>query len=192
MPTHVEYARKQHKATREAVGWRSRGYLPHFDVPGLVQMLTFRLADALPRTVVQALALDPRYRSDSARRERIQEHLDAGHGACYLRDPEIAELVQGALLHFDDERYHLLAWSVMPNHVHVLVEMLPGFPLDRVAHSWKSFTANQANRRLGRSGSFWQVEYFDRYIRDATHLRNAIAYIHGNVSRFSSAPVSAG
>lgn len=29
-------------------GWSSRGYLPHFDTPGVRQMITYRLADAMP------------------------------------------------------------------------------------------------------------------------------------------------
>jgi REP element-mobilizing transposase RayT len=37
-------------------------------------------------------------------------------------------LVEAALLHFDNERYRLLAWCVMPNHVHVVVELLPRTP----------------------------------------------------------------
>lgn len=40
-------------ATRNEA-WRSRGYLPHFDQPGTVQFLTFRLADAVPADTVAA------------------------------------------------------------------------------------------------------------------------------------------
>ena len=75
----------------------------------------------------------------------------------------------------------------MPNHVHVLVEILPGHTLAGVLHTWKSYTAHAANRLLGRSGAFWQVEYWDRYLRHAEHYENAVRYIHGNRSRFSSA-----
>jgi REP element-mobilizing transposase RayT len=93
--------------------------------------------------------------------------------------------VEAALLHFDGARYRLLAWCVMPNHVHVMIETLEGFPLADVLHSWKSFTANQANKLLGRPGEFWQREYFDRYIRHAEHFQQAVAYIEEN-------PVKAG
>jgi hypothetical protein len=30
------------------LGWHERGYLPHCDYPGLVQFVTFRLADSMP------------------------------------------------------------------------------------------------------------------------------------------------
>ncbi|MCJ7823061.1 MAG: transposase, partial [Armatimonadetes bacterium] len=150
-------------------------------------MVTFRLADSLPAEVVEQLRNTRFPRGDVDRRMRAEAYLDAGHGACYLRDPSIAKLVEGALLRFDGERYRLLAWSVMPNHVHALVEILPGYTLTQMLHTWKSYTAHAANRALGRSGAFWQVEYWDRYIRDEEHLRNTAQYIHGNRSRFSSA-----
>jgi REP element-mobilizing transposase RayT len=73
-------------------------------------------------------------------------------------------------LHFDGQRYRLLAWVVMPNHVHVLIETMTGHTLAAVLHSWKSYTAKEANRLLGRTGDFWQPEYFDRFIRDDRHF----------------------
>ncbi len=92
---------------------------------------------------------------------------------------------KGNLRHFDAERYRLLAWCVMPNHVHTLVEMMVGFPLEDVVHSWKSYTAHEINRILGRRGRVWQPEGFDRYIRDEKHFNRVIGYIEDN-------PVSAG
>jgi REP element-mobilizing transposase RayT len=88
-------------------------------------------------------------------------------------------------LRFDGERYALVAWCVMPNHVHALAETFPGFPLDRVVHSWKSFTGHAANRMLGRADRFWAPEYFDRYMRNDGHLVGTSAYIEAN-------PVKAG
>ena len=65
-------------------GWYSRRYLPHCDTPGLIQAITFRLADALPKTVLQRLAaLD----NDAERRRAIEAGMDAGYGACYLPTP---------------------------------------------------------------------------------------------------------
>lgn len=166
-------------------GWHSRGYLPHFDTPGLIQGITFRLADSLPAYVVTAMEEDPETKSDPARQTRIEEYLNAGYGACYLRDPRIARLVEDALFYFDGERYCLIAWVIMPNHVHALIETFEGYTLSVLVHSWKSYTANQANRILGRTGHFWFPEYFDRYIRDEAHFANAVEYVHNN-------PVKAG
>ena len=40
-------------------GWHSRRYLPHFDEGGLVQMVTYRLADALPDAPLVTVASLP-------------------------------------------------------------------------------------------------------------------------------------
>jgi REP element-mobilizing transposase RayT len=160
--------------------WRSRGYIPHFDKPGLVQMLTIRLFDSLPKGKLQEVARRyPSYKVKE-RRRAMEVMLDKGHGSCWLRRPDIATLTENTLLHFDSERYYLLGWVVMPNHVHMLMQLDARFPLEKIMHSIKSFTANQGNKLLKRSGHFWQREYFDRFIRDDGHLRAAVQYIHYN------------
>jgi|SRR5579883_841957 len=150
-------------------GWHSRGFLPHFDSSETVQFITFRLADSLPRAVVEALLTQ----DDGIR--LIDDRLDAGAGACWLGRADIAALVQDALLHFDGRRYRLLAWCLMPNHVHVIIEIVDGHSVTEIVRSWKSFTARRANEMLGRSGSFWHPDYFDRYMRNEEHLERAIA-----------------
>jgi REP element-mobilizing transposase RayT len=93
--------------------------------------------------------------------------------------------VQDALLHFDGERYQLLAWCLMPNHVHVVIEMLDAHSLSDIVRSWKTFTARLANVSLGRSGPFWHADYFDRYMRDEQHFSQTVEYVENN-------PVKAG
>jgi putative DNA methylase len=148
-----------------------------------VQSITFRLADALPRHVVEALASDPEALTDIERSAKVEAYLNAGHGACHLREAPIGELVEQALLRFEGERYRLIAWVVMPNHVHALMETFEGYPLPGILHTWKSFTASAANALLGRKGAFWFPDYFDRFIRDGRHLSITIAYIHDNPVR---------
>jgi putative DNA methylase len=160
-------------------GWHSRGYLPHFDAPGIVQSVTLRLADSLPSHLLD------RASNDLARRKQADTTLDTGLGVCALRDARIGGVVEAALLHFDGRRYRLLAWCVMPNHVHVLVEPLGAHALSAIVQSWKSFTAKRANAILDQAGRFWAPDYFDRYIRDEAHLQTAINYIEHN-------PVKAG
>jgi REP element-mobilizing transposase RayT len=74
---------------------------------------------------------------------------------------------------------------MMPNHVHVLIETLSGHSVSAIVHSWKSFTANQANRTLARAGRLWAPDYFDRYMRNAHQLSATFDYIESN-------PVKAG
>jgi putative DNA methylase len=165
-------------------GWYSRGYFPHFDAEGLTQHVSFHLFDALPQRVLaqwrEELKTLPTKQADLERRKRIQDFLDSGYGACFLRDDRLAEEVEKSLLHFDGERYRLHAWCVMPNHVHTLFTPEPGFKMSQISHLWKSFTANVCNRLLERTGKFWEPEPYDRYIRNEQHYRNAIEYIENN------------
>jgi len=160
-------------------GWHSRGHLPHFDSQDVVQFVTFRLADSLPKEAALRLR-------DAAQPESLRdEFLDRGWGACWLRDDRIAEIVEQAFLLLDAERYWLHAWTIMPNHVHVLLSVLPGRPLGDIVSSWKRFTAREANIVLGRAGAFWQVDYWDRFIRNEEHFSATESYIDLN-------PVKAG
>ena len=155
------------------LGWRSRGYLPHFDAAHVIQHIVFSLADAMP----------PAFRAPSAM--HADRALDRGHGSCLLREPRCAAMVEDALLRADAERYRLLAWCVMPNHVHVVAEQLEGCPLGDVVQAWKSTAAHEINHALGRKGRLWRREYFDRFMRDDDHLSTTIAYVENN-------PVAAG
>lgn len=163
-------------------GWYSRGYLPHFDSTLVQQVITFSLADALPREVVRRhLATE----TDDERRRRYEAYLDAGRGSCLLRHPDCAQVVVDAFLFHHPIRYRLLAWVVMPNHVHVMIAQQPGFRLGDIVQSWKRHTALAINRLVGRSGTVWRREYWDRYVRDEGHFRYALEYLHRN-------PVKAG
>ena len=175
-------------------GWYSRGYLPHCDAPRLIQSITYRLADSLPQTKLaelqEELRLFPVKQREVERRKRIEDWLDAGLGCCALAHSEVAQYVQNSFLHFHGERYHLHAWCIMPNHVHVLIE--PLVDLASIVQGWKSYTARwvlKKNEQLGlnipRSDQLWMREYWDRYIRDAGHYQRAVEYIHQN-------PVKAG
>ena len=152
----------------------------------MIQSVNFRLADALPQALLArwqtelALSSQPESARAIELRRRVEKYLDAGHGACWLRRPEIAPIVEDALRHFDGQRYRLLAWCIMPNHVHALIETMEGFPLGDLLHSWKSFTSKRANQWLGRTGAFWQREYLDRYVRHAGHFADVLNYIEDN------------
>ncbi len=165
-------------------GWHSRGYLPHFDGGELAQFITFRLYDALPQSVVtrwrEELKREKPSEVETILRRRVEAYLDQGHGSCFLRDFEVAAMVQEALLFHDRVKYRLAAWVVMPNHVHMLCTPGFGFGLAAIMHSVKSYTSSEANKMLGRRGHFWQKEYFDRFIRNATHFARVAAYIENN------------
>jgi REP element-mobilizing transposase RayT len=165
--------------------WHSRGYLPHFNAPEAIQAITYRLSDSLPFEVVSRLADQlaslPEQERDAERRRRIERWMDAGHGCCLLRDAESARLVTEAWHRFDGERYRLLAWVVMPNHVHVVIELNGTCPLARIVQSWKSFTGRRLMDRMPAGcPSVWSREYWDRWMRDERHFRQTVAYVEGN------------
>lgn len=175
--------------TPEIKDWHRRFHsVPHRENKAL-QSITFRLYDSLPKEVIEEikLKLDINEDDDSCDsiqyqrlRQKIAEYEDAGYGQCFLRDKRIAAIMQDTLKHFDGERYQLMCWCIMPNHVHVLIEVNEGWSLSRIMHGWRSYTAKEANRILGRTGKFWMEEYYDRYIRDDNHLQKTINYILNN------------
>jgi REP element-mobilizing transposase RayT len=172
--------------------WHCRGKFPHREYKPL-QFITYRLYDSVPQKLIDAwkeelkvtemtMSNDPKV---EALRKRIDKYEDAGYGQCFLQDPRIASMIQENLFHFNGVRYNVLNWCIMPNHVHVLIEVKEGWTLSTIMHGWRSYTAHQANIILGRTGDFWMDEYFDRYIRDEKHLETVVNYIDNN-------PVKAG
>jgi REP element-mobilizing transposase RayT len=169
-------------------GWHSRGYLPHFDEPDLVQSISFHLADSIPTHVYNKWKSELGWHGDLSPadpivmvlQKRLERYADAGYGGCHLRDPVIGNLMEETMLLFDAQRYRLIAWCIMPNHVHAVIELVEGHSLSSILHSWKSFTAKEANKILNRSGQFWMDDYFDRYVRDAEHFATVISYVEQN------------
>ncbi len=166
--------------------------LPHWDGPGLLTFATWRLADSLPAALLQTwrierdawIQLHPRpwdvETSDEYHAvfdDKLQYWLDQGQGSCLLRQFAVGKCVEDALLHFQDNRYVVTAYAVMPNHVHVLFKTQAGYSLDQVVQGWKSYTAHAINSITGQSGKVWQDEYWDRLIRSAAHYRHVCHYI---------------
>jgi REP element-mobilizing transposase RayT len=177
--------------------------LPHWRQEGATYFVTFRLKDALPRAAVERLQTE---RDNWLRRHpephmseqldelhelgfsQLDQELDQGYGACVLNEPEVAEIVEGALRHFDGERYWLGSYVIMPNHVHVLVRPVMQHSLADILHSWKSFTAHAIGNALGRTGSLWQDESFDHIVRNEHQLGRFGLYISANPSKARLAP----
>ncbi len=171
------------------------GNLPHWRQGEVTYFVTFRTADSIPREKllhweeerVLWLAAHPEPHDETTRGDyqdrfpaRLEQWLDECHGACVLARPDIKQLVESALMHFDGTRYHLGEFVVMPNHVHALVMPLAPWALSEILHTWKSYTAHQINRVLGQTGSFWQKESFDHIVRSAAALDHFTRYIREN------------
>jgi 1-hydroxy-2-methyl-2-(E)-butenyl 4-diphosphate synthase len=187
---------------------RTSTHLPHWRVPGATYAITFRTKDSLPTAVLseyrrqQQVLIDRMEAAQKSAGSRdatnallpiraelhsltetlIEPALHAAEGPQPLSDPRIAEMVCNAMKFFDGDRYQLLAWSVMPNHVHALITPREGNDLEKIIQSWKTHTAKEANRILGQSGAFWQEEYYDHIVRDGEDLKHQVRYILRNPS----------
>ena len=115
----------------------------------------------------------------------LDKYEDAGYGNCVLKNDNVAKIVHDAIFFYHGKKYNVISWCIMPNHVHVLIEVMKNISLSSILHSWRSFSSNEINKVLNRSGRLWMPEYFDRYIRDNDHFNNVVDYIHNN-------PVKAG
>jgi REP element-mobilizing transposase RayT len=180
---------------------RSRGKLPHWEADDAIYFVTFRLADSLPQNVLcgfeferrdiiatankmdRSLSPSEQERFENLASEKIQNKLDAGTGGCVLARPAIAALVSATLQHFAQSRYRMYAWCVMPNHVHVLFRILGNQSLADVVRSWKSYSAREANLLLGRTGQFWQREYYDHLVRSEEEFHRIVGYITENPAK---------
>ncbi len=172
----------QDDVKRGFLGWHESGYLPHRDEPGLVQFVTFRLADAFPAELRSEWAALLEIEDDRKRRTELEAHLDKGRGECHLRRADVAAIVEGSLLFRHDVGYELRAWVIMPNHVHVLF-CVQDVPMSQLVDAWKGFTAKEANKILGRKGQFWQEGYWDTYMRDNEHELKTRRYIENNPTK---------
>ena len=112
---------------------------------------------------------------------KMKHYLDQGHGACWLRLPEMARAVRETVSQFEHERYECGELAILPNHFHVLVRPLAGCEMEKILHTWKSFTAKVVNKRVGRSGPVWQHESYDRLVRDMTEFKRTERYIRNNL-----------
>lgn len=159
--------------------------------------ITLRLPDALPRAIMEAWhddvdrrihilsdmkgrALQPEEERTLIQRTigRIERFLDSGRGTCLLSDERAAGLVESVLWAGDHDRYHLHAWCVMPNHVHVLVTPFPKVKLEEILQEWKTESTRWVNQELRRSGALWHPDVIDHPIghpADFTRLCSAVS-----------------
>lgn len=179
---------------------RNRGRLPHWEKEEGLYFITFHLGDSLPLHAVRGIVERQRILAAAKRcgahllpaqelivakfsLRKIEEYFDRGCGECALKQPKIADAMATALRFWHGKKYRLVAWCIMPNHVHVICRLFPGERLAEVVKSWKVYSAREANRILGRSGSLWQREYYDRLIRREGEFDRAVQYVLSNPER---------
>lgn len=204
-----------------------RRRLPHYQPRSATLFVTFRLAGSLPRAVIAALddrreaelrraaqlaaagqCQDQAYANGRRACARWDSALDCcADGPLWLRQPEVASVVTEALHYRDGKMYELVAYCIMPNHVHLVCNPLPVtridspgydgvlgravsppdeiYALQSILQSLKGNTARRANAILARRGAFWQAESYDHVVRNEEELERVVQYVMNN-------PVKAG
>jgi len=157
--------------------------LPHWDAVGQPLFVTFRLHGSLPASRV----FPPERMQGGKAFVAMDRILDmTRNGPLFLRQPEIACMVAGALRDGEHrfQRYQLHSFVVMPNHVHLLVT--PHVVSTQWLGPMKGFTSYRANQILGRlGGPFWQDESYDHLVKSGEEFVRIRKYIEYN-------PVTAG
>ena len=170
-------------------------HLPHWHQNGKYVFVTFRLRDSIPQEKLQRLYEEkenwlkhhPQPWDEKTTKEYINKFgkaidkwMDNNFGECLLKETNNRKVVEDALFFFDGKRYDLIAFVVMPNHVHLLIKLKEGYGLVDIMRSIKSFTAKKINENENRVGPVWQSESYDRLIRDQKHFEIVVRYIIAN------------
>jgi REP element-mobilizing transposase RayT len=75
-------------------------------------------------------------------------------------------------------RTQLHAYCLMPDHVHLLIELPAGVSLEKVVHHFKTVSGFALKRATGEPA--WQTSYYDHILRREEALEDVAAYIWGN------------
>lgn len=170
-----------------------RRRLPHIQIPGATYFVTFRLKDSLPVEIleqlvneseqIKKLTADQQYLAHRRWFGKFDNYLDRClQGEKFLQDEKVMAIVRDSLHRRDGQVYDLVAFCIMPNHVHAVFKPLENpksdyYSLTEIFHSLKRNSAKQANIALGRTGPFWQDESYDHFVRNDTEFDRITKYV---------------
>jgi hypothetical protein len=161
---------------KQEAGLKSRfQHLPHIDLVGYYQFVTFRTYDSVDE-FIRKWDFSPAL-SNKEKQLKIDEYLDTSANGAYL-EGEVLEWLFEFLLSQDKKFYELVAFAIMNNHVHILFKPLQS--LSKVMQRIKGVSAKKINELLGKSGRLWADDYYDKVIRDEKHFWVVYEYIKNN------------
>jgi len=119
-----------------------RRNLPHLQPRGVSIFVTFRLADSLPSSLIRQWQDERKWlahleRTNPAHFARMATDFERTWfakfesvldgitcGPTWLKDERVADQVAASLHYRDGKVYRLDAFSIMPNHTHVVLKLL--------------------------------------------------------------------
>ena len=149
-------------------------HLPHIDVQGVYQFITFRTAASTDPYLLQ---LYGQTQNNAEKQMAIDAHLDLSEKGAYFYTDTLRFMFD-FLIEQQLDLYTLVCFAIMPNHIHLLIQ--PKERLATVMQKIKGKSAREINKRLNRSGKFWAKDYYDKGIRDERHFRVVYEYIRNN------------
>ncbi len=170
-----------------------RRNLPHFYHNDGTYFITNRLADSLPSKLFSEIKsiTNNNMLPDTIRFKHLLKKydgiLDKGkYGAKHLSNSAVAYICRNTLHYPDGKEYELICYCIMPNHIHLVFELIEGNKgISKIMQSIKGISARKSNLFLNKSEIFWQDESYDRLVRDDKELYFIIRYVLMN-------PVNAG
>lgn len=98
-------------------------------------------------------------------------------------EPAIAAAAAATLVaHAERTDVSLVAWCIMPDHVHVVLSPSATCDVVTFVGQFKNLAQREA-WRLGLAGRFWQRSFWDRFIRRDEDLRQVVKYVLQNPVR---------
>lgn len=175
--------------------YETKGNLPHWNQCGKIAFITFRLADSIPNDIIRKFIQEAsEWREEHPnpvnkemelwmieRCNRMEKYLDSGMGECILKHLHIRDIIVKSLLYMETNNYiSIHSYVIMPNHIHLLLEPLGEWTIQKIMRSLKMHTSKEINNVLQRTGTLWRKEYFDRIIRSERHYLAVLDYIRDN------------
>ena len=197
-----------------------RRNLPHYMPQGFAFFITFRLYGTLPVEVINNFKIIKRkkqklisgFTNPKVRKEKYEEfkyeyfqlfddYMDKSIiGNQWLKQKLVADIVKEAIHYRDGKEYDLIAYTIMPNHVHLVflpyVERIDNslkrgserntvslYIVTKILQHLKKNTAIKCNKLLNRTGQFWQHESYDHVIRDSEELKRIVDYVLNNPAK---------
>ena len=148
--------------------------LPHIDIKNGYQFITFRTYDSVDSYILKLQNLSSR---DSIKQYNIDRYLDFSKKGAYLYG-EAIRIIKDIIFEYDNKLYKIIAFVIMPNHIHILLQQFQS--LSKIVKTIKGKSAILLNNKLNKNGKFWANGYYDKAIRDENHYITTLEYIVNN------------